>query len=134
METPIENLAAALAHAQYAGFPEIVYQDRDWEHYRATKEDRRIEKKRRPAIRDITVAAMFPQIWGSTALGFGGVGGAAMTAAYTIVLECEGRYTVYFGGRFAYLIDRPNPAMIEDIALKQMASVAEAGKYEGKAV
>jgi len=129
-DTPIENLSAALAHAQYAGFPEIIYQDRDWEHFQNTKEDRRIEKRRRPGIRDITVAGMFTQMWGSTALGFGGIGGAAMTTAYTIILECEGRYAVYFGGRFAYLIERPNETFFEDMVRQQMEKVADANKYK----
>lgn len=29
---------------------------------------------------------MFPQAWGSTSLGFGGIGGQAMTSAYTTVI------------------------------------------------
>lgn len=49
---------------------------------------------------------MFPQTWGSTALGFGGVGGQAITGAYTVIVECHrtGNRAVYFGGRFAYLV------------------------------
>ena len=38
LDNPIQALAMSLAHAQYEGFPEYEYQDRDWEHYRNTKE------------------------------------------------------------------------------------------------
>lgn len=47
----------------------------------------------------------FPQTWGSTALGYGGVGGAAMTRAQTVVVSCplNRSAVVYFGGdRLAY--------------------------------
>jgi len=63
-------------------------------------------------------------------LGFGGIGGAAMTTAYTIVLECGRQRAVYFGGRFAYLVDQPNQAMLDDITKQQMAKVGESKKYE----
>ena len=46
----------------------------------------------------------FPQTWGSTALGFGGIGGSAMTTAQTYVVTVQGRVLVYFGSRFAYEI------------------------------
>ena len=44
------------------------------------------------------------QMWGSTACGFGGIGGAAMTNADTIIVEFS-EYKVacvYHSGRFAY--------------------------------
>ncbi len=46
----------------------------------------------------------FPQRWGSTALGFGGIGGQMMTTAQTIVVlaELKREMVVYFDGRFAY--------------------------------
>lgn len=127
---PLENLANSLAHAQHVAFPDIVYLDRDWERYHKTKEDVRIEKKRRPSMNDILVSGMFAQTWGSTALGFGGIGGAAMTNAYTVVLYCEGRYAVYFGGRFAYLIQNPSLLVLENIAQQHMLSLSESGQYE----
>jgi hypothetical protein len=76
---------------------------------------------------------MFPQTWGSTALGFGGIGGQAITSAYVCVIESNlvGSYAVYFGGRLAYVIDRPNEKFIEDISKQRMVD-ANAGrkKYE----
>ena len=41
---------------------------------------------------------MFQQTWGSTALGYGGIGGAVMTPAYTVVVSYENHMRVYFGG------------------------------------
>jgi len=49
------------------------------------------------------------QTWGSTACGFPGMGGAAMTSAECVVVEFNSMYTTYLGiacvyhnGRFAY--------------------------------
>lgn len=50
---------------------------------------------------------VFEQTWGSTALGFGGMGGQAMTTANTIVLIPINNHQdcfVYFAGRFAYSV------------------------------
>jgi len=60
--------------------------------------------------------AMFPQMWGSTALGFGGMGGAAMTTAYTIVMgtDYSRLYSVYFNGRYAYCAELTN-AFVADL-------------------
>ena len=47
----------------------------------------------------------FEQTWGSTALGFSGIGGQAITTANTYVfvpVTCNQNAFVYFGGRFAY--------------------------------
>ena len=48
---------------------------------------------------------VFQQIWGSTALGFDGMGGNATTTANTILVTANGHCAVYFGSRFAYLVD-----------------------------
>ena len=74
---------------------------------------------------------MFEQTWGSTALGFGGMGGQAITAATTFVLipydeDCA---FVYFGYGFAYRVDKPNKRFKEDILHGKMASVRESGRY-----
>lgn len=53
----------------------------------------------------------FPQTWGSTALGYGGIGGSAMTSAQTIVLYdmYSDVVRVYFGdNRLGYQIKEPN--------------------------
>lgn len=159
LEHPIQNLANAMASAKYVDLDEVVYQDRDWNKYhqwqkevylklpkheqtRLLNESRAtgtnmepadcwIEKKRRPFEHEISVVAMFPQMWGSTALGFGGIGGAAMTTAYTIVLQTSSQIAVYFGGRFAYVLRRSEVGQLfyDDIAKDRLASVKNSGQY-----
>ncbi len=132
MENAVQDLSNAFAHAMYEGFPLIEYEDRDWEHYSKTKQDKRITKTRRHSDRDIEVYAMFSQTWSSTALGFGGVGGQAITSAYTIVLRSHilGQYCVYFGGRFAYHIKCINQEFIKDVMNREMRSVKNKIHYD----
>lgn len=42
---------------------------------------------RRPYKREVEVYS-FPETWGSTALGYGGVGGHAMTTAQAVIITC----------------------------------------------
>lgn len=83
---------------------------------------------------------IFSQTWGSTALGFGGIGGSAMTSAYTTVLECfvehqdsKGEHhiwLVFFAGSIAYAVENPTEEFFKDLASGNMASCAEArGRY-----
>jgi hypothetical protein len=132
-----------MAHAAYEAFPEYRYQDRNWalhDRWRATltREEMKtavappecfVEKTRKHTFYDLTVYAMFPQSWGSTALGFGGIGGQAITSAYVCVIESNlvGGYAVYFGGRLAYVINRPNEKFMTDIAGHRMVD-ANLGK------
>lgn len=131
-DNPIQALHAAMAHAEYAGLTPIEYEDRDWEHYRKTKEDKRIKRTKRPTSYDYSIDAMFMQTWGSTALGFGGIGGQAITSAYVIVIECYGQHAVYFGGRHAYTIDQPNEQFFADVSARRMADVSGAVKKYSK--
>jgi len=140
---PIETLAGCMAHAAYEAFPEYVYQDRDWakhDKWRSTltREEMKtavapadcfVEKSRKHSLYDLTVYNMFPQTWSSTALGFGGIGGQAITSAYVCIIESDlvGGFAVYFGGRFAYVINRPNEKFIEDIERHRMVD-AKLGK------
>lgn len=154
---PIETLAGAMAHAAYEAFPEFHYTDRDWPKYdkwrsevfdKLSKEEKKalydeerrtnihmcpldclVEKTRKHTFYDLTVCAMFPQTWGSTALGFGGIGGAAITSAYVCIIESNllGQFAVYFGGRLAYVIERPNEKFMEDISRQRMVD-ANKGK------
>lgn len=140
---PIETLAVSMAHAAYEAFPEYKYQDRNWakhDQWRSTLtiEQRKtavappdcfVEKSRKHSLYDLTVYSMFPQTWSSTALGFGGIGGQAISSAYVCVIESNlvGGYAVYFGGRLAYVINRPNEKFWEDIAQKRMVD-ARLGK------
>lgn len=76
----------------------------------------------------------FDQLWGSTALGFGGCGGSAMTWERTYVFIPRGieQAYVFFGGTFAYATkygSKLNDRFWEDVKNCQMASVAESGRY-----
>jgi hypothetical protein len=140
---PIETLAGCMAHAAYEAFPEYKYQDRNWakhDKWRSTltREEMKtavapadcfVEKTRKHSFYDLTVYNMFPQTWSSTALGFGGIGGQAITSAYVCIIESNlvGGYAVYFGGRLAYVINRPNEKFIEDIERHRMVD-ANLGK------
>jgi len=136
-ENPLHDLHEAMAHAQYEGFSDIEYETRDWKAYRDSsgKDDVRITATRRPTGRDFWVYTMFTQTWGSTALGHGGMGGAAITTAYTIVLECRNtqEYLVYFGGTFCYKVSRTSENLnvfLEDCKNHNLASKRESTKYE----
>lgn len=134
-ENPITDLADCIAHAQYVGFSDIEYEKRDWEVYRNTKEDVRVPARRRPTTRDFGVYAMFPQTWGSTALGHGGMGGAAVTTAYTVVLECYAtqEFLVYFGSEFCYKVDRRSrnlEVFVNDCRTHYLASKRDSEKYQ----
>ena len=63
---------------------------------------------------------VFPQTWGSTALGFGGIGGQAII------------YGVFFINRLAYVIESPNDKFFEDLQRGNMSDCAMAGKYRRK--
>ena len=74
----------------------------------------------------------FPQTWGSTALGFGGMGGQMMTQAQTTIIEVNtiSNYAaVFFGGKFAYSVKNMNEAFIKDVSQFRMEPVYKAGKY-----
>lgn len=75
---------------------------------------------------------VFPQVWGSTALGLGGIGGQAMTTAYTtVVSDCHtGWYSVFFGERLAYLIHNPNDIFFDDLKDRKMRPVYHSSVYQ----
>lgn len=84
----------------------------------------------RPTIDDFELFT-FKQMWGSTALGFGGIGGQAMTEARTYVfvpVTCNQKCFIYFGGRFAYKADYCEN-LKDDIRSMNMAPVNRAGRY-----
>ena len=89
------------------------------------------KEKEHPTLDDFT-PYVFEQTWGSTALGFGGIGGQAMTPAMTYVfipMEINQKCFVYFAGRFAYAVDYSEKFM-EDVLKRNMAAVYESGKYK----
>lgn len=75
---------------------------------------------------------VFPQTWGSTALGFGDVGGCAITKVYTTVIyeEYLNVAGVFFGERLAYIVKKPNKIFFEDLNKMNMKSVQECKNYD----
>lgn len=68
----------------------------------------------------------FKQTWGSTALGFGGMGGDAMTSAYTTVLRRGNIWFVFFDGKFAYKVSIDDEVFYEDMKNRRLCFVKEA--------
>ena len=80
-------------------------------------------------------AYVFPQTWGSTALGLGGYGGQAITKAYTTVFTdvMSNIAVVFFGDSLAYTLTDLNEAFMKDLAEQHMVSMNEArSKYVTK--
>jgi len=145
---PFDALHEAIAAATHRDFSEITYEDRDWDAYRGMNAQEQVAamksktipmvtKTRRPFSDELEII-MFPQTWGSTALGYGGMGGAAITSAYTIIVCYKmTTYCVYFGcGRLAYRVTwadmtpsgRDN--FLSDMAARNMADVRGSAKYQ----
>jgi hypothetical protein len=141
--SPLADLHACLSSAQYVDMPECTDKRRkpntkpfsgksseyiDWSN--SVYE----EYNRRPYSYELYVEAMFPQTWGDTSLGFGGMAGQAITTAYTVIIGHENTeyLCVYFGGRFAYGLDKRKCDMellTKDISNQNMADVHSKGKY-----
>lgn len=77
---------------------------------------------------DYIMAEMYPQLWGSTALGFGGIGGQAMTTAYTTVFYDQGRHyaIVFFDSILAYIVSEPTEIFWADLKGQKLLSVDKA--------
>ena len=103
-----------------------LIQERFWN---AIKDDLTKEDKRYYPEFQMT---MFLQTWGSTALGFGGIGGQAITSAYTTVVEdiYTGWCGVFFGEKLAYKIKNPNKKFYEDVCNHDMRPVYEKVIYK----
>lgn len=73
----------------------------------------------------------FTQTWGSTALGFSGVGGQVITEARTYVFIPQFVHQdcfVYFGSGFAYAVPY-SEVFFKDVLNQNMQSVNHKGKY-----
>jgi hypothetical protein len=149
LDAPFLSLHQAIAEAVHSDLPDVVYEDRDWTAWRNMPKPEQtlamqnntipcVTKSRRPVTDEIEVV-MFPQMWGSTALGYGGMGGAAITQAYTIIVSSKHRrqHCVYFGGRkLAYAVDYDTVTpqgrlrFEQDMARRAMVSVDQKSVYE----
>ena len=77
------------------------------------------------------LAEVFPQIWASTSLGFGGYGGSALTTAYTTVMYSKDTnlYFIYYGNELAYFLDNPNEYFFKDLKNRDLKPVIMSNKY-----
>ena len=145
-DNPIVCLTSALASAQYRDMPKVKDSRRkigsdpykgnraNIAEYKQWQESAYETYERDHFAHELDVWAMFVQTWGSTALGLGGIGGQAMTSAYTVIIFSPdtSTYCVYFGGRFAYSLDSSKDNMDkfdEDVRRRNIASVADKGRY-----
>lgn len=84
----------------------------------------------KPTVDDFEIH-IFEQTWGSTALGFSGIGGQAMTTANTYVfipLFVHQNCFVYFGAKFAYAVPY-SEVFVKDVGQQKMEPVFRKGKY-----
>ena len=131
----IDSLAAALHHALLIGLDPIEHEEYEFRRTPGKPGTEKVPTGRMKQVRpreDHCEVVMFQQAWSSTALGFGGIGGQTITSAYTVaVIGPCGDACVYFAGRFAYHIKRPNAQFYEDVAGRGLKSVAGAqARYE----
>ncbi len=127
--SPIASLAYALVNALRDDLPQIQHFDVDYSQP-ADASGRRPTRSlwSRPQEHEVDVY-MFPQAWSDTTLGFGGIGGQAITKAYTIVVMCDNSAAVYFGGRLAYTIPTVNRRFMQDLRDQNMAPKYQSGQY-----
>ena len=125
----VESLASAFYGALCKDLPDIEYLQ--WTP--ALKKDGVAHKDapltmRRPTEDDVEVFH-FVQTWGSTALGFSGIGGSSMTSAYTTVVLMGGTAAVYFAGRHAYTINNVSQEFMSDLHNHHMNARNRSGGY-----
>lgn len=82
-------------------------------------------------------AEVFPQMWGSTCLGFdvdengsAMVGGSAMTEDYTTVMHetITDTYFVFFGSKICYMVENANEQFLEDLKNHRLERLSIAKK------
>ena len=125
---PVENFAASVYAAINRDLPDIRYPETVWDRELKRHVETGEIKLARPRVDEVEIYS-FPQTWGSTALGFGGIGGSAMTTAMTVVVISYGVAAVYFAGRHAYTVS-VTAALMEAIQFHNMPSVASVGKLK----
>ncbi len=73
----------------------------------------------------------WPQRWGSTALGYSGIGGQAITTAQTVVVTCPSlcyQAAVFFGGpHLAYIADIDCSSFVAACRRKNLPPQTQAG-------
>lgn len=137
---PLLVLHEALSAALLRDLADVAYETTDWDavarlretlapaEFRDLQGSKQMPRKKgssRPTADQVDVQ-LFPQWWGSTALGYGGIGGAAITNAYTVVVSTEAEACVYFGsGRLAYKVALNELSVEQRTAWQQALSSRE---------
>ncbi len=98
IQNPIQDYAESVMRALVTDLPDITYESRR----PGSTPDQTETKQPRPDFRDLRDIRSFIETWSSTALGFGGMGGAAMSDALTVVILCGNTIAVYWQGRLGY--------------------------------
>lgn len=73
----------------------------------------------------------FQQAWGNTTIGFGGIGGQAITASTMLVVIGKIAY-VYSNGGLLYTVNHPKSKFFEDLRRFHMAARSMKGKYDNE--
>lgn len=108
--------------------PDISYKKKEFKKGVPFREMPDVDALRRPQPHEVD-AYSFPQMWGSTALGFGGMGGASMTTAQTTIVMYHRSAAVYFGTQFAYAIPAVTPQFMDDVKQHRVVACADVEKY-----
>lgn len=104
-DNAINALHEAMAAAVHVDLPDVEYDSYDWLNKDAMGKPAVQKRTRRPFGSELTVI-MFEQLWDSTATGYGGLGGAAMTYSYTVIVVLKEYECVYYGsGDLAYRVN-----------------------------
>ena len=130
-QNPIQILSDCFGQSMWDLFSDIVFEKKN-----LTNDDKIEMDSRRPDTRDIEVMSMFAQEWESTFLGFSGLGSDEKTVAYTVILGCSAtdEACVFFGGKFAYKVYKPNDTFLEDLSNREMKSIEGAYIYGEKVI
>lgn len=82
-------------------------------------------------IHCLELVAIFPQTWGDTSCGFGGMAGQAMTTAFTVVFFCpkSDSFLVFIAGQFAYSVKTNNEKFKKDLSQMSVKGKTSKGYY-----
>jgi hypothetical protein len=129
----ITSVSYAIVQAMMHDLPDVEYEAPDYSQgWEKAKELPRKKQVRRPYESEIEVTS-FTQSWASTALGFGGIGGAAITPAQTTVVTHGVSHAVYFGRRLAYVATNPAKKFYTDLMSHNMVAQSDAAQYDSGA-
>lgn len=126
-ENPLISMADAMYSAKHDNriLPDLKYDARSMIDVRDKKEQ--VFKLRRPRIEELETI-QFIQTWGSTATGFGGMGGSVMTSCYTTIVSCihTNIVAIFFGGNYCFSVE-PNEEFSKDLKAMQIKGYGNNG-------